>query len=83
MYSILEVLKLLKENQAREAAKEEEKRLHKARKEQTRHNREQSELDAIRSELREWEMKREELAAANKDPGNQAGMCYRSPRMST
>jgi hypothetical protein len=68
----VEVLKMLKDNQAREYERDHYRREDDAIKAELERERHAAELDTIRLQLREWEEKREELMQQyNKDVHNE------------
>lgn len=73
--SILEVLKMLKEQEARDYQREHRRNEEAQLRMELERDRHAMEIENVRAELREWEAKREELAAASiKDPENQEGI---------
>lgn len=73
-YGIREVLHMLRENQHRDAVRQQERIEHEAVREIDQKEQQDSALESIKAELREWEAKREELLLENKDAANQAGI---------
>ena len=64
---------MLKESQAQDRVRETDRMHYEKKKEHIAASRHAGELEAIRSELRDWQTKRAELERSNKDPDNQAG----------
>ena len=71
--SIMEILRVLKENQARDHALAVERSHQDKENDRAAASRHAGGLEAIRAELKEWQAKRAELEKTNRDPGNQAG----------
>ena len=70
---IMEILKMMKAQQARDEAKDQHKLHRREIKEHLGAEKHARELESIRMEIREWEAKMVELQAKNRDPVNEEG----------